>query len=84
VFYEPFGGKSYYDGPVFDQTLETPGEYSVYYRDPYQHGGDYVAVLGYQEQWSKRDIGRALLLTPYIRRDGELHVDPDHPTPSDR
>jgi len=48
-FYEPFGGKSYYQGPGFDETINVSGMYHVYYRDPYQRGGDYVAVLGYKE-----------------------------------
>jgi len=75
MFYEPFGGKSYYQGPVFDAQIETPGTYYVYYWDPYERGGDYVAVLGRQEIWRPQDIIRALWYTPLIRRDKELHVD---------
>jgi hypothetical protein len=37
-FFEPFGGKSYYDGPEFNQTLSTPGTYYVVYWDPADHG----------------------------------------------
>lgn len=74
-FYEPFGGKWYYAGPVFDEVVETPGTYYVYYWDPYNKGGDYVAVLGYRELWFMRDILRALVYTPLIRMDMELHVD---------
>ncbi len=73
-FYEPFGGKSYYQGPRFDETINTPGTYSVYYWDPYQKGGDYVAVLGYKEQFPPLDIIRALINTPLIRRGYELHL----------
>ena len=68
TFYEFFGGKSYYRGPTFDRILEKPGTYSVYYWDPYAHGGDYVAVLGYKESWGLIDILRALIRTPMIRR----------------
>lgn len=74
-FFEPFGGKSYYDGPEFSQTLSEPGTYHVIYWDPAGHGGDYVAVLGDQEIWRFRDIFRALINTFKIRRDMELHVD---------
>jgi hypothetical protein len=73
-FYEPFGGKSYYQGPRFDETINISGTYSVYYWDPYQKGGDYVAVLGYKEQFPPIDFLRALINTPLIRRDYELHV----------
>jgi hypothetical protein len=72
-FYEPFGGKSYYDGPDFDQTLSTPGTYYVIYWDPAGQGGDYVAVLGDLEIWRLRDIIRALFNTFKIRRGAELH-----------
>ena len=73
-FYEPFGGKSYYQGPRFDETLNISGTYYVYYWDPYQKGGDYVAVLGYKEQFPPLDILRALINTPLIRHDYELHL----------
>jgi len=73
-FYEPFGGKSYYQGPRFDETINISGTYYVYYWDPYQKGGDYVAVLGYKEQFPPLDILRALINTPLIRHDYELHL----------
>lgn len=73
-FYEPFGGKSYYQGPRFDETINIQGTYYVYYWDPYQKGGDYVAVLGYKEQFPPLDIIRALINTPLIRRGYELHL----------
>ncbi|MFA5102643.1 MAG: hypothetical protein WC525_05775 [Candidatus Thermoplasmatota archaeon] len=73
-FYEPFGGKSYYRGPRFDETLYLWGTYYVYYWDPYQKGGDYVAVLGYKEQFPPLDMLRALINTPLIRHDYELHL----------
>jgi hypothetical protein len=75
TFYEPFGGKSYYEGPIFDEIMEIPGTYYVYFWDPFQNGGDYVSVIGWQEIWRPRDIIRGLILTPLIRRDRELHID---------
>jgi len=74
TFYEPFGGKSYYDGPDFDQLCEEPGTYYVYFWDPKGNVGDYVAVLGYQEIWRFRDIVRGLVFTPLIRLNLELHT----------
>ncbi len=44
------------------------------YGDPYQKGGDYVAVLGYKEQFPLLDILRALINTPLIRHNYELHL----------
>jgi hypothetical protein len=75
TFYEPFGGKSYYQGPVYDEVIELPGTYYAVYWDPYQTGGDYVAVIGWKEIWRPRDIIRGLILTPFIRQDRELHID---------
>ena len=74
-FYEPFGGKSYYQGGRFEEMVYDPGAYTVIYWDPYEMGGDYVGVLGNQEIWGFRDIIRALIYTPLIRRDRELHIE---------
>lgn len=72
-FYEPFGGKSYYDGPTLTLEVTTPGEWFIFMWDPYGIGGDYVGVIGDKEIWKLPDILRALVVTPYIRRDKELH-----------
>ena len=74
TLYEPFGRKWYYKGPIFDETLNISGNYSVYYWDPNGHGGDYVAVLGYKEQFPPLDILRSIINTALIRRNLELHV----------
>ncbi len=74
-FYEPFGGKSYYDAPAFDQTISKTGTWYIYIWDPYGMGGDYVAVIGYKERFSVPDIFRALINTPKIRFNRELHTD---------
>jgi hypothetical protein len=73
TFFEPFGDKSYFSGPVFSQILSTPGQYYVYYWDPGEQTGDYVAVLGDQEIWPLPDIIRALIVTRLIRQGKELH-----------
>ena len=74
TFYEPFGGKSYYYGPIFDETVSEQGTYYVYCWDPYEQGGDYVLVLGKGEFFGPIDIIRSLINTIIIRRDGELHI----------
>ena len=74
-FYEPFGGKSYYTAPAFDQTVSQTGSWYIYVWDPYGLGGDYVAVIGFKERFSPLDILRALINTPKIRLDRELHTD---------
>jgi len=81
MFYEPFGGKWYYNSSVYDQVIETAGDYYVVYWDPAEIGGDYVAILGRKEIWGLTDILRGLLVTPLIRLDMELHVDCDQPPP---
>jgi hypothetical protein len=73
TFYEFFGGKWYYEGPTFEEEIGLPGTYYVYYWDPHEMGGDYVAVLGKTEEFGFRDIIRSLIVTPIIRFDFELH-----------
>ena len=75
TFFEPFGDKSYYRGPSFDEVLEQLGTYYLYYWDPYQMGGDYVAIIGYEEIFTLADILRTLKYTPMIRQNKELHVE---------
>lgn len=77
-FYEPFGGKSYYYGPILDMNFSQPGTYYVYVWDPYESGGDYVLVLGKGEFFGPIDILRAIINTIIIRQDKELHV-PNYP-----
>jgi hypothetical protein len=74
TFYEPFGGKSYYKGPIYEQEMSEPGDYYVYSWDPYQNGGDYVMVIGKGEFFGLFDIIRALIYTPLIRWGFELHI----------
>jgi hypothetical protein len=74
-FYEPFGGKPYYDAPAFDQTVSQTGIWYLYVWDPSGMGGDYVAVVGYKERFSLTDFFRALINTFKIRFNRELHTD---------
>ena len=74
TFYEPFGGKYYYEGPSIDEKFTETGTYFVYVWDPYETGGDYVMVLGKYEIWLPLDIIRAIIYTPLIRRGLELHI----------
>jgi len=74
TFYEPFGNKSYYKGPIFEETISEPGTYYVYCWDPHQKGGDYVLVLGKGEFFGPIDIIRSIINTYLIRRNMELHV----------
>jgi len=74
TFFEPFGIKWYYQGPKFDQIMNTSGTYYVYYWDDYQMGGDYVAVLGYKELFPPIDILRSIINVPLIRHNHELHL----------
>jgi hypothetical protein len=74
TFYEPFGGKSYYEGPKFEGKINETGIYYVYCWDPYKQGGDYTIVIGNLEIWGPLDIARAIIYTPLIRLGFELHV----------
>ena len=74
TFYEPFGGKSYYFGPILDVNITEKGIYYIYCWDPYNKGGDYVLVIGKGEFFGPVDIFRAIINTNLIRRDMELHI----------
>jgi len=74
TFYEPFGGKSYYKGPIFKENLEQIGQYFIYCWDPDEKGGDYTLVIGNKEIWGPLDILRAFIYTPLIRLGLELHL----------
>ena len=74
-FYEPFSGKSYYQGPEFDQPADQAGAWHLYAWDPYGAGGDYVAVIGFEERFSPVDFFRSLINTVKVRMNRELHTD---------
>jgi hypothetical protein len=73
--FEPFGDKWYFDGPVLDKVVSTPGIWYLYYWSPYDVAGDYVAVVGPYEIWAPSDILRAIIYTPMIRKGEELHIE---------
>jgi hypothetical protein len=74
-FYEPFGGKSYYEAPRYDQTVTEAGTWYLYVWNPYGAGGDYVMIVGFKERFSPVNIVRALINTPLIRLNRELHTE---------
>ncbi len=74
TFFEPFGGKSYFKGPILDVNISQSGTYYIYCWDPYEMGGDYVLVIGKGEFFGPIDIIRGLINTVIIRQDKELHV----------
>ena len=76
TFFEPFGNKSYYQGPQLELKLK-PGTYVLIYWDPRGETGDYVAAIGKYEIWWFKDILRAIFITPIIRAGGELHLPAD-------
>jgi len=73
TFREPFGGKSYFQGPRLERIL-LGGDYTLIYWDPAGRKGDYVAPIGKYELWRRDDIRRAVRITPIIRRGAELHL----------
>jgi len=74
TFCEPFGGKHYYLGPLFDQQVSEPGTWYIYYWDPYEMGGDYVATIGFKEEPSFIEQIISMIYTPLIRLNLELHT----------
>jgi hypothetical protein len=76
TYFEPFGDKFYYreENLAFEQLVTTPGTWYIYYWDPYNMGGDYVAEIGKEEVFTFFDIIIALIYTPMIWFDLELHT----------
>ncbi len=74
TFYEPFGGKYYYDAPIFDQVVTQPGHWGIIYYDLTGSVGDYGGVIGIEERFRPVDIVRSLINTPIVRQNGELHT----------
>lgn len=74
TLYEPFGAKWYYEGPELRVSVPGPGRYALVYWDPAGMVGDYVAAIGERESFDGAALVRALINTPIIRRDGELHT----------
>ena len=73
TFFEPFGGKWYYEGPGYNQFVTQPGLYILMVWDPEGESGDYVLGLGTEERFPLPDLIRSRINTPIIRRNGELH-----------
>jgi hypothetical protein len=74
TFCEPFGGKHYYAGPLFDQKVSEPGTWYIYYWDPYEMGGDYVASIGLKEEPNLIGQIISMIYTPLIKINFELHT----------
>lgn len=74
VMYEPFSGRMYWEGPVFDIEVDAPGDYQMVVWHEGGASGDYVAVIGKKEIFGPTDIWRALTKTPGIRAGKELHT----------
>ena len=74
VMYEPFSARTYWEGPDYSISVDQPGEYRMIVWQEAGVQGDYVAVIGRQEQFGPKDMWLAITNTPVIRRGGELHV----------
>ena len=72
-FYEPFGGKWYWRQERRQIFLTEPGEYHIYYWEPYGYVADYVMEIGDVEMWNWRDVLQALRRTWFIALDLEIH-----------
>ncbi len=73
TFYEPFGMKSYYDGAVFERTIDEEGTWHIAVWDQTGMSGDYVATIGFKERFSIADVFRSFYIVPKIWMDKELH-----------
>ncbi len=74
TFYEPFGGKTYYQGILTTIQATTPGQWAVIVWDPYKMGGDYVLSTGYEEVFTNLDLLRVAKNLPIVRANGQLHT----------
>ncbi len=74
VMFERFSARTYWEGPEYSINVDRPGEYRMIVWQESGAPGDYVAVIGRQEQFGPKDIWLAMTNTPTIRRGDELHV----------
>jgi hypothetical protein len=74
TMFEPFGGKFYFVGPEFDETVSATGTWQVVVWDPQHKRGDYVLAIGKEEGFSGPDMVRAIVNTKIIRANEELHI----------
>ena len=74
TFFEPAGGKTYYEGVETIIEATTPGRWAIIVWDPYQMGGDYVLGTGFLEKTSPSDLRLTARNLPIIRRNGQLHT----------
>lgn len=66
-------GKSYHEGPCYDEFVVQPGLYLLAVRDVEGTSGDCVLGIGKEERFLLPHLIRALINTPIIRRNEELH-----------
>jgi hypothetical protein len=74
TFFEPAGGKTYYEGVETIIEATTPGRWAIIVWDPYRMGGDYVLSVGFLEKTSPSDLRLTARNLPIIRSNGELHT----------
>lgn len=73
--YEFFSNQFYFEGPIFQVQVTQPGLYRVIFWNPAGEPGDYVAIIGRRENFSRSDWARSMENTPIIRRRDQLHLD---------
>jgi hypothetical protein len=62
ILYEGFTNRVYFEGPTYDVQVESPGQYAVIVWQEDGQTGDYVAVIGKEEQFGPADIWTAWAL----------------------
>jgi hypothetical protein len=72
-FYEQYSKKSYYITDYYDYTITEPGTWYLYYWDPYNLGGDYLALWGVKDSFDPGDGLKMLLNLPAIVSDRVMH-----------
>jgi hypothetical protein len=70
-FYEQYSKKSYYITDYYDYTITEPGTRYLYYWDPYNIGGDYLAIWGVKDSFDPGDGLKMLINLPGILSDRE-------------
>jgi len=74
-FYEQYSKKSYYITDYYDYTITAPGTWYLYYWDPYNLGGDYLALWGVKDSFDPGDRLKMLINLPGILSDRVMHTE---------
>jgi hypothetical protein len=75
LFFEPFGGRMMWEGPVYAIDDAPPGTYRMIVWHDKGELGDYIAVIGEAERFGPKEIAQVRKVSPLLKAGQNLRVD---------